>query len=1532
MPAKSKKQQQFMGIVYRCKNTGDCPDSKIKEVAKSMSKKDIRGIAKTKHKGLPKKVKKKKNKKEASRKERMDRIKKLAETIYRDDDKIYNVDKLIKIANELDKRGLKNEADLLDKFASKHSGKKAKGLNWSYAEEILLESEVEPSREDVLAAISENPFFSKEDIQNITNIQIEYDLAERLNKKEKIFLEIGGYLNDSLSQFNEIKDYLMTEKDLKEPGDLSEIIEVDLTNPERIKELFLELNNAQLEWHKEASERDKRGLNEDRYLTHEVVHDFGDGWEVVYLPAVGEGPNYRGDNRKSNDRTVEGNINGLCLGKTQGLYQDNSAGKMYSVRDPRNKPRATIRIGAHYDENRFRLFEAKGKNNMSPDTEGAMHANIWFESQTNLEYKGNHDYISFPPTSIEDAKEKFSRNPAEAYRAGWIVHWYRKGILELDEDVRERIASNDRLVIWSGLGKKYKELVQPVVEFHTKDFISWAEGSELKVGDKVRFVEGTLSSLKGTIIEIKKEVFRVNAVAFGREVAVEVAPVEIEKIDREISRPNVIFGTPNVAAIHELSHESWKTYKKEPWMKRAVTLLFRLKSEHAFKLGLSKIPQYLEAGRRAAKEMATVNSVKFLAEPPDGFRLQESYPELGEVAANNLIRHEPYKFFKYNVQNDFPEEGRLAAISLADQNSEQFFKLKLQETYREEGKAAAKILAKTQPLTFFNYGLMSNYPEEGILGATKLAETNAYGFFSLRLHTHSITYENIGREAAMDLAEKKPTEFFYLKLGEDYSESEKAAATSLLDPIMGNPLSFFGLSLHEKYPDLEELAAKGLADQGERSFSNLFFEDEGEDQLVASEPCLAFFKFGLHKKYPEIGRGLAEWVSSFFYHVFLNNQYKILEVYPDLFGSALKGLLKNSLPIDHDLWVEENYPSAHLTGMSPLEVEERNERAKRGYGVVQKRANENMRLFIDNLREANLDEETMGRLRIVGRKNAEMWARNKPIEFFEIGISEKYPELIGLAVKHILKMDPESGGETALDFVGLKYLMENSIFEYAETKSIARAIAKHMPSAFFKYELNLGHPSLEEFAAKRLVEVNPQDFFDHISLQTDYPELIGRAAIMLSRIDDSEGVEFANRGGAGWVPRELPESGPIDYREELVGEDIDKTDRLIGLYEEGYEDEDAPIRTRIHPEQEEEEEQERHPDDEEDWTHDKVARLKTLSLWLCQNGLKKEAALINNLSSQVDEKIADQMEELEEQYFPGHYAQDSEDILDDMEQPGAAGVIYIGDEDQRVKGYLYGYQLVYEDEFLDEDISLEEVECFSPDCYDDINSFAEDMTNKAKNGEIFYVSNFLIDRPHRFKINDIIFGFLAEVKKTGYKYIAFEALSDTYKLIMKGDRPNASREKRYGITVLGKIGIGTAMFIARVNLPDAETPRGTRGDQLSLFSYLATGELNIVKFSSRYARKLGDVLVIKKDFPDADFWIWRTHNPGRPIKEYHPEAIGIKVKEEYLDQLDSRYLYYIFEYYNVSKFWKQYEVGTTIKSIRISDVQNLPLSFLSPGS
>jgi hypothetical protein len=58
MPAKSKKQQQFFGIVRAMQKGEMKPSGKAGEAAKTMKRKDVKDFAETKHKGLPSKVKK----------------------------------------------------------------------------------------------------------------------------------------------------------------------------------------------------------------------------------------------------------------------------------------------------------------------------------------------------------------------------------------------------------------------------------------------------------------------------------------------------------------------------------------------------------------------------------------------------------------------------------------------------------------------------------------------------------------------------------------------------------------------------------------------------------------------------------------------------------------------------------------------------------------------------------------------------------------------------------------------------------------------------------------------------------------------------------------------------------------------------------------------------------------------------------------------------------------------------------------------------------------------------------------------------------------------------------------------------------------------------------------------------------------------------------------------------------------------------------------------------------------------------------
>ena len=64
MPAKSKKQQRFFGMVHAYQK-GDLKNASpsVKKAAKNIDYSDAEHFAETKHKGLPEKVRKRKNKK-----------------------------------------------------------------------------------------------------------------------------------------------------------------------------------------------------------------------------------------------------------------------------------------------------------------------------------------------------------------------------------------------------------------------------------------------------------------------------------------------------------------------------------------------------------------------------------------------------------------------------------------------------------------------------------------------------------------------------------------------------------------------------------------------------------------------------------------------------------------------------------------------------------------------------------------------------------------------------------------------------------------------------------------------------------------------------------------------------------------------------------------------------------------------------------------------------------------------------------------------------------------------------------------------------------------------------------------------------------------------------------------------------------------------------------------------------------------------------------------------------------------------------
>ena len=104
MPAVSKAQQRFMGMVYAAKK-GDMPNPspEVAKAAESMKKKDAKDFASTKHKGLPEK----KVAKEAKDFSQRDKILKRAKSLHKH---------LYKNLHKKDTSGDVNEENKYDRY------------------------------------------------------------------------------------------------------------------------------------------------------------------------------------------------------------------------------------------------------------------------------------------------------------------------------------------------------------------------------------------------------------------------------------------------------------------------------------------------------------------------------------------------------------------------------------------------------------------------------------------------------------------------------------------------------------------------------------------------------------------------------------------------------------------------------------------------------------------------------------------------------------------------------------------------------------------------------------------------------------------------------------------------------------------------------------------------------------------------------------------------------------------------------------------------------------------------------------------------------------------------------------------------------------------------------------------------------------------------------------------------------------------------------------------------------------------------
>ena len=348
---------------------------------------------------------------------------------------------------------------------------RSSGLNYDFAKNELVRSGSEVSDKLIDIYYKQNKDklpISDSDLLKINKLVLDDSARKKLNKEEAFFLILGAVKSggNETESINAINEYLNRVE--FQPGNLKTnwMPGVNLLDLNSIVGAW---NNfySEVKREKEKVKRKELESKEEGYISNEVAYDkFGDGWKVVYVPAIGEIEEFPGLPNTSYDRILEGNKNGLCLGSNLKLYQDNERGKIFSVRDPENKPRVTIRI-----ENN-NLEEAKGRGNQPTDVDGAIHAKAWFETLENFSYKENKDFERFPPTDIEKVKQKFDEDPNSAYYGnGWAPYWYGRGLKKLDKDVEERFSIYDPSVLQFGKLTQFFDKTLPVVNYWCKQYL-----------------------------------------------------------------------------------------------------------------------------------------------------------------------------------------------------------------------------------------------------------------------------------------------------------------------------------------------------------------------------------------------------------------------------------------------------------------------------------------------------------------------------------------------------------------------------------------------------------------------------------------------------------------------------------------------------------------------------------------------------------------------------------------------------------------------------------------------------------------------------------------------------------------------------------------------------------------------------------------------------------------------------------------------------------------------------------------------------
>lgn len=185
----------------------------------------------------------------------------------------------------------------------------------------------------------------------------------------------------------------------------------------------------------------------------------------------------------------------------------------------------------------------------------------------------------------------------------------------------------------------------------------------------------------------------------------------------------------------------------------------------------------------------------------------------------------------------------------------------------------------------------------------------------------------------------------------------------------------------------------------------------------------------------------------------------------------------------------------------------------------------------------------------------------------------------------------------------------------------------------------------------------------------------------------------------------------------------------------------------------------------------------------------EERIIVKNLSDVSISEISPDMERIERDNFNPYYANDADDIESDTEYRGFTGFGLFDDNDNKIKGYVYGYGIT-EDEYEDvDDIPIDqfrELVNLYDNRYSNItpDNFRQTFTPQ----NTVYVANMVVDKPFRMYLLPLLKEFFNTLRQRNVKYIQFDALKDTENLLFNPDKtPKAERMRKYNLNLIASM-------------------------------------------------------------------------------------------------------------------------------------------------